>query len=131
MLFGIISFDNISSPALALLCSAIINFFISFSWLKFEINISFRSMMAILYRPVLSSLIMSIMIWVMKSLYIIDVGFLNLMLLIVIGVITYVSCILFFWWAVGKPKGIEMQIFSKLKAIRKGYFAKVKVGSSI
>ncbi|MDO6487713.1 lipopolysaccharide biosynthesis protein [Colwellia sp. 6_MG-2023] len=115
MLFGIISFDNISSPALALLCSAIINFFISFSWLKFEIHISFRSMIAILYRPALSSLIMSIMIWVMKSFYIIDVDFLNLMLLIAIGVITYVSCILFFWWAVGKPKGIEMQILSKLK----------------
>jgi len=71
--------------------------------------------MAILYRPVLSSLIMSIMIWAMKSLYIIDVNFLNLMLLIVIGVATYFSCILFFWWAIGKPKGIEMQILSKLK----------------
>lgn len=117
MLFGVISFDNISSPALALLCSAVINFFISFTWLKFEINISYRSILAVLYRPILSSLIMSIMIWITKTFFIIEVGILNLMLLIFMGVVGYFISILLLWWAAGKPKGIEMQILSKLKVI--------------
>ena len=117
MLFGIISFDNISSPALALLCSAVINFFISFTWLKFEINISYRSILTVLYRPILSSLIMSMVIWIVKSYYIVSVGILNLMVLVSIGVITYFISILFLWWWAGRPKGIEMQILSKLKVI--------------
>jgi lipopolysaccharide exporter len=115
MLFGIISFDNISSPALALLCSAVINFFISFSWLKFEISISFRNILAVLYRPVFSSLIMSIMILIAKTFFILDVGVLNLMVLIFIGVVTYFISILLFWLGAGKPKGIELQIINKLK----------------
>jgi lipopolysaccharide exporter len=118
MLFGIISFDNIASPALALLCSAIVNFFISFAWLKFEINISYKNMLTILYRPILSSLIMSLMIWITKSLYSLHIDILNLGLLIFIGVISYFISILFFWWAAGKPKGIELQVLNKIKLIK-------------
>lgn len=117
LLFGIMSFDNISSPALAILCSAVCNFFISFTWLKFEINISFRSILKVLYRPILSSLIMSILIWVIKSFYIVDVNILNLVVLVVAGVITYFISILFLWWSAGKPQGIETQVLNKLKII--------------
>lgn len=117
MLFGIISFDNIASPALALLCSAIVNFFISFAWLKFEINISYKNMLTILYRPILSSLIMSLMIWIVKSYYIVSVGILNLMVLIFIGVVTYFITIFSLWRWARKPRGIESQILKKLKVI--------------
>jgi O-antigen/teichoic acid export membrane protein len=117
MLFGIISFDNISSPALALLCSATANFFISFAWLKFEIDISYRKLLAILYRPILSSLIMSLMIWVSRLFYFTQINIVNLVFLIFMGVITYFASILFFWWAAGKPKSIELQILNTLRII--------------
>jgi len=116
LMFGIISFDNLASPALALLCSAVINFFISFGWLKFEINISYRSMLAILYRPIISSLIMSLVIWITKSFYFIYIDIISLGGLVFIGVTTYCASILFLWWAVGKPKGIEVQILNRFKA---------------
>jgi O-antigen/teichoic acid export membrane protein len=114
LLFGIISFDNMASPALAVLCSAIVNFFISFALLKFETNISYRSMFALLYRPILSSLIMSLVIWIMKSFYLINIDIMNLGLLVFIGLVTYCVSILFLWWAVGKPKGIELQILNRI-----------------
>jgi len=118
LMFGVISFNDISSPALALLCSAIINFFISFAWLKFEIHISYKNMLTILYRPILSSLIMSMVIWLTKLFYSMRIDLYNLVLLIFIGAITYCACILFFWWVAGKPKGIELQVFNKLKLIK-------------
>jgi lipopolysaccharide exporter len=117
LMFGVISFNDISSPALALLCSAIINFFISFAWLKYEINISYRNMLTILYRPILSSLIMSMVIWIAKSFYFIHIDIMNLGLLVFIGVMTYCATIFFIWLVVGKPKGIELQILSKFKGL--------------
>jgi O-antigen/teichoic acid export membrane protein len=115
LLFGIISFNNISSPALALLCSALINFFISFAWLKHEINISYKSLLTVLYRPILSSLVMGAGIWGVKSTYIMDISVLSLVTLIFIGVSSYFISILSLWWAAGKPKGIELQVLNKIK----------------
>jgi O-antigen/teichoic acid export membrane protein len=117
MLFGIISFDNIASPALALLYSAAINFFISFAWLKYEVNISYKNMLSILYRPIIASLIMSIVIWIMKSFYFIQIDILNLGLLIFIGASVYITCVYTLWVAAGKPETVEKSIFSKLRLV--------------
>jgi len=114
-MFGLISFDSIESPAKALLYSAVVNFFISFSWLKLEINISFKQMFSVLYRPIISCLLMVTAINVIKVHYLIDISLINFVLLVILGSIVYITSIYIFWIIAGRPIGFESQVFKKLK----------------
>lgn len=101
--------------ALAFLISAVILFLLSVFIVSKLLRISIVDQLMLYIRPGISSLAMSLLVFWYIGLND-NSSLLKLIISILIGVVTYVSCLLFLWVLTGKKSGIEAKVLKYAKA---------------
>lgn len=105
--------------AYAALISSAVMFPINQSLLKIQLNLLWRELAAILYRPFIASAIMGTVVY--QSVLAIDRQTLNiegvfwLLLFITLGVMVFSLILLLLWLLVGRPNGVERDFIDKIR----------------
>jgi lipopolysaccharide exporter len=97
------------------LIATLIASWVSIVVLQKHAGFGFGAIATSVWRPVVSSLIMSIIVYSSNQIINAATQFLQLIILIIVGVVSYGLSLYILWLYSGRPKGVEHDILSKLK----------------
>lgn len=113
ILFGFGFLRTVEGPALALLITSCLNLVICYVWLKREIALSIRQTVIANVRAITSTFLMFLIVE-LASTYM-SVNLLSFISLVFLGLLVYVTLIVFLWALSGQPESIEKIIIEKIR----------------